>query len=326
MKHMSKRKVIILILSLVVLICMIATLLNLRGELSETVSYLKTANWFWLLLMIPNTILMFYCAGRIWHPYLKQYGIKAGELGKIQYELNFLSGCVPAGEISALVYSTERLKLYGVPAGLSGVMFIFRYIVSISTNLAGMILAVIILALMGKLSEIETWPLIVVVLMIIIVVVAFVLILAAITGKIHFKNAKIQGYVTEMNEALKVVLKDKKALVKSVIWGSLYTLFEDLPFLIVAAAFGVPQIFLQIIVAGVAGNFGQAIVPTPGGVGGFDAAMIWLMGGFGIEVGLAAVIVVVSRVVFLVGTIVTGYPFFQRGMAKISKTPTKKSP
>ncbi len=315
---MSKRKIISIILSLIVLILMVVMILNLRGEVGEALAYLKNANYAWLLLIIPNIFIMYYAAGRIWYPYLGQkYGIKATELGKIQYELNFLSMVVPAGEVSAFVYSAERLKLFGVPAGVSGTMFIFRYIVSIGTNIVGMILAVAILFAMGALTEISIGPLLVVGLMIVAICVIFVIGLAAITGKIHFKNQKISGFFTEMSNTLNVLKTERKALIESICWGSIYTLFEDLPFLIVATAFGNPSIFLQSIVAGVAGNFAGSIVPTPGGIGGFDAAMIWLMGGFGVEVSLAAIVVIVERVIVLVGTTITGYPFFQKAMLKI---------
>ena len=311
----SKRRLIALILSLVALVLALIVIGRLNDEITQAVDYLRTANYAWLVLLVPTVIAQYYCAGRIWYPYLgERYGVSALELARIQYELNFLSMVVPAGEVSAFVYVTERLKLFGVPAGTAGTMFVYRYVVSIGTNIAGMILAVGILFCCGMLSNVSVLPLLVIGLMIVAILVMTVVGLAAITGKLRFRNARLSGFFREMNETLTVVVSDRKALISSLVWGSLYTLFEDLPFLVVAAAFGVPQIFLQSIVAGVAGNFAGAIVPTPGGIGGFDAAMIWLMGGIGVEVSLAAIIVIVERVLILVGTTITGYPLFQQAM------------
>ncbi len=91
-------------------------------------------------------------------------------------------------------------------------------------------------------------------------------------------------------------------------------------FLVVAWSMGHPELFLQMVVAGAVGVIVGSLIPTPGGIGGFEGAMIYLLGGFGSNIALASVIVVATRAIVLVGTLATSYPFWQRGMLKIGKS------
>lgn len=316
----SKKRIIIAIISAICLFLAVLVILNYIGELEEALGYLKTANYWVLLLLIPNIIIMYYAAGRIWYPYLKHYGCNAKELAIIQYELNFVNAVVPSAAFSGMVYATKRLRPYGISAGKAGMFYWFRYVVSIGTNLFGMILAVLFLAITGKLTGLDIAPLLIAIFIAVGSVFAVIIIVVILAGKIKFKNEKVQKYTVEVQTALNEVKKDKPALLSSFAWGTIYTLFEDLPFLIVALAFGNPWIFFQMIVASAVGNLTVSIFPTPGGIGGFEAVMIWFMGSFdNISVSLSVIIVLICRVLIVVGTTITGYPFFQRGMVKIGK-------
>lgn len=317
---MNRRKAITLIISLLTLACLLFTIVSIRGEITETLGLLKSASYGWLLLIIPNIIIMFYCAGRIWYPFIgKQYGISTLELTKMQYEQNFITTATPAGEISALVYIVERMKPFGVPKGMSSAMYVLRYVVSTGTNLIGMLVALAIMFFLGRLNNLDILPLIAITVIVILALIVFFLGFTALTGKIKSKNQKLASLINELHDAFMMVQKDKKSLLQAIIWGSLYTLFEDLPFLIVALALGKPNIFLEIVVAGVAGNFADAIFPNPGAVGGFDVAMIWLLGGIGVGVSTAATITIIERILFITITTITGYPFFQKGMLSMNQ-------
>ncbi len=322
---MNRKNIIILALSIFALVCLFFTILGIRGEIAETLVVLKTANYFWLLLIIPNLIAMFFCAGLIWAPFVsKRYGISKIELAKMQYEQNFITTATPVGEITGLVYIVERMKTLGVPASLAGAMYVLRYIVSIGTNLAGMLVALAILTCMDKIQNINILPLITVTIIVILALMTFVFGIITLTGKIRFKNESLNKKIIALHNAFKIIQTDKNALLSSIIAGAFYTLFEDLPFLLVALTLRNPGIFLEIIIAGVAGNFADVIVPNPGAVGGFEAAMIWLLGGMGVKVNIATTIVVVERLVFIIISTITGYPFFQKGLLSINQ-PTKSS-
>lgn len=317
---LNKRKLVIGAVSVAVLVIALAMALGWTDSLGEACGYLREANVLILLLLIPDIWLMFYAAGRIWYPYLKSYGLSAGELGKIQYELHFINTVVPVAALSGLVYATERLKPYGITAGYAGGMYVYRYIVSVVTNWIGIIGAVIILGITGHLNEMPAAPLIFVAVMIGVMALVLVVLLAALTGKARVTNAKVRQYLDELHKALTLAKADKRALASSWLWGMLYTILEDLPFLLVAWAMGHPELFLQMVVAAAAGAIVGSLIPTPGGIGGFDGAMIYLLGGFSVSIALASTVVMTTRILILLGTITTSYFFWQRGMVKIGRT------
>ncbi len=47
--------------------------------------------------------------------------------------------------------------------------------------------------------------------------------------------------------------------------------------------------------------------------------MIFIMSVLGVDIGLATAVVITTRVVVLIGTIVSGYGFYQNAVSKIGK-------
>lgn len=321
-KVVNGRQILFTLAVIVMAVGLLITVLQQRNALEETVGYLQGANMAILLLLIPTIWVMYYAAGKIWHPYLCRFGLSAGLLGRIQYELNFVNTVVPFLSISGLFYAMERLKKLRVPKGHAGGMYAFRYIVSISTNWIGIAGAMLILMLMGKTQNMPIWVVFVVSAMIIAMTLAFAIGFIVFLRKVRIRNDKIQGALDQLYEVLDLVVSDKKALATSFAWGMFYSIMEDIPFLVVAAAMGHPELFLQMVVAAGMGITIGVLIPTPMGIGGFDGVMILFMGSMGTNIALAAAIVVATRTLVLVGTAITGIPFWVDGMRAIGKTET----
>lgn len=339
---MNKRKLVTGVISIIILLIAVITMLEYRNSLDDVAKYLQEINPWILLLLIPNVILMYYAAGRIWYPYLKANDLSTTELAKIHYEINFVNTVVPVAAISGLVYSTERLRAYGVKSGQTSWLYVYRYIVSIATNWIGIIAAAAILLITGKMHDMPILPLIITAVMIFAVLLVVLALIFVIASRAHsnkptryrlvqkFWQTKLgqrfDQFTQELSNAITLAKTDKHALVSSWVWGMIYTTMEDLPFLIVAWALGHPELFLQMVVAAGAGIIVGILTPTPGGIGGFDGAMIFLLGGFGTNVALSSAIVLTTRIVVLTFTTVTSYPFWQRGMIKISRLQKETAP
>lgn len=316
---MNKKRVIISILSALIFVIMLVIILKQSDSLTEATQYLRNARPAILLLLIPNTILMYYAAGRIKYPYLKKYGLNTAELAMMEYEQNFVNTVIPAASLSGLVYVTERLRKYHVKPGYSGGLYVYRYIVSIATNWIGILGAIVILLISGKLHDLPLAPVCFLATLVILMVLAFVGLTLLLTGKIHLRNQRISDYIKDLHDALSLAKSNRRDFIASWLWGMLFTVLEDTPFLIVAWSMGHPELFLPMVIAAAAGIIVGAVIPTPSGIGGFDGAMIYLLGGLGTNIALASAIVVVTRTLILVGTTITGYPFWQRGMVKIGR-------
>ena len=101
---------------------------------------------------------------------------------------------------------------------------------------------------------------------------------------------------------------------RPVVWGAFYSFLELATYWVVASALGHPEVLPQIMIAeGVASVVGTVMV-TPGGMGGYEAAMVTVMVATGVDLSTATITVVVTRVFVLVGTILSGYGFYQHSL------------
>lgn len=306
--------------------------LSYHNEIGDAIEYLRGIDAVYLLLLIPIVVLMYYAAGRIWYPYLKDDDLRPGLLGQIQYELNFVNTVVPFFSISGLVYALARLKSLGVSEGKASGMYMFRYIISIATKWIEIAIAMAILVAIGKTGEMPGWVVWITCLLAAVIILGLSLGLILFQKKVRVPERfmqsvrwrdtamAIQKQIDNLFRTLEEILSKKEALFEAFFWGMVYSLLEVLPFWVIASAMGHPELLLQIIVAsGIAITVG-VIIPTPMGIGGFDGAMILFMGSMGFNVALVSAITLTTRILILVGTTVTGIPFWLDGMRSINKS------
>lgn len=311
------------------LIGLVYCYLSLHGEWDKFKTYLLKAQLLGLSALGPVTIAMYYAAGRIWYPYLRSDGLSAETLGRIQYELNFVNTVVPFLSISGLIYALARLKSLGVSEGKASGMYVFRYLISISTKWIEIAIAMGILIAIGATGEMPGWVVWLTCGLIFTIITGFVLGLILFQKKIRIPGwlledpvlggfAKgLQEQMDNLFQTLEIVFSQKSELFDAFIWGMLYSFLEILLFWIIALSLGHPELLLQIIVAsGVAITIG-VIIPTPMGIGGFDGAMILLMSNMGSSVALASAISLATRFLTLLGTTGIGVFFWMEGMHEI---------
>ncbi len=329
---MNKKQLIMTLFCGAVLIGAVYWYLSYRNEIGEAIGYLREMDVIYLLLLIPIVVVMYYAAGQIWYPYLKDDGLRPGLLGQIQYELNFVNTVVPFFSISGLVYASARLKSLGVSEGKTSGMYMFRYIVSIATKWIEIAIAMAILVAIGKTGEMPEWVVWATCLLAVAIILGLFLGLVLFQRKIRVperfmrspkwrrKAVAVQKQIDNLFQTLNLILSRREALLRAFFWGMIYSLLEVLPFWVVASAMGHPELLLQIIVAsGIAITVG-VFTPTPMGIGGFDGAMILFMGSMGLNIALVSTITITARVLVLVGTTVTGIPFWLDGMHSINKS------
>ena len=108
--------------------------------------------------------------------------------------------------------------------------------------------------------------------------------------------------------------KNRRILGKPMIWGLFYSFLELATYWVIACALGHPEILPQIMIAeGIASVVGTVMV-TPGGMGGYEGAFIAAMVATGVDIHTATITVIVTRVFVLIGTIVSGYGFYQHAL------------
>ena len=108
--------------------------------------------------------------------------------------------------------------------------------------------------------------------------------------------------------------KNRRILWKPMAWGLFYSFLELATYWVIACALGHPEILPQIMIAeGIASVVGTVMV-TPGGMGGYEGAFVAALMATGVDLQTATITVVVTRIFVLVGTIVSGWGFYQHAL------------
>lgn len=338
------------IVSVITLLLVAVVVWGAREQIFEAFNYLGNTNIWLILLLIPEQLFMYYCAGQIFFSYMAgKKGAKRasqGTLMRIAFELNFVNHAIPSGGVSGLGYITWRLRQFGATAGQVSFMYILRYVITICANQTQTILAIIFLLLMGGMSVGAMWVAWLTGAMCIGIILAIVVmtIVASNRKRIDYfakkltqfinwlvlrlsfgrkKQAldgrKVQKYFIDLHEDLMTARRNKKMLIRPIIWGVIYNFLEVATYWLVAMSMGHSEVLPQIMVAEAIGSVVGAVLMTPGGVGGYEGSMIFVMSTLGVEVGLATAVVVTTRVVVLLGTILSGYGFYQHAISKVGK-------
>lgn len=311
------------------------------ADIVETMEHLGDTNVFVLLLLIPEQLFMYYACGQIFFSYLKKQRniskISNKEVLGISTELNFVNHAVPAGGIGGLAFLTYRLKPMNVTAGQASFLYLFRYAVTTVVNYLQALVAIIILIAAGLMPESAMWIVPVTFLMNTAVagVLWFIVFVASSRRRIDFfakivekttsfvarsltfgrkkyfvKGVKIQAYFSDIHESLKIVKRDKQNLKRPFGWGLVYSLCEVGTYYIVALSLGRPELLLYIMVGEAIGSVFDGIVPY----GLYELGMAGVMIALGVDFPTATIITVMTRVITLIFTVVSGVVPYYKAM------------
>ncbi len=272
-------------------------------------------------------------------------------LARISFELNFVNHAIPSGGFAGLGYITWRLKEFGSSVGQTSFMYVLRYAITILANQFQTIVAIIVLISVGGIADNAWWVvgLTSLICLGIVFALAAIVIIASSRKRIEwfakisvkFINSlvrtitfgrkrsvlefkKVEDYFLDIYKDLMIARRNKKILIHPIVWGIVYSFFEVATYWLVGISMGHWEILPQIMVAEAIASVVGAVMLTPGGVGGYEGVMIFVMSVLGVEAGLATAVVITTRVIVLVGTIVSGYGFYQNAISKIGKKEREK--
>ena len=327
------------VLSILTLILVSYVVYENWSDILETFNHLGEANGFVLLLLIPEQLFMYYALGQIFFSYLEQRNnvrkLTKGEKMRISTELNFVNHAVPAGGLGGLAFLTYRLHPYNVTAGQSSFLYVFRYAVTTVVNYLQAFLAMLILVAFRAIPPEAQWIIIVAVLMnfgvfLMLILVVFVasskkrieffakVMTRFVNGLVRFvtfgkkkrimRDEKINHYLTDIHESVLTMRRNKRSLIKPTIWGVVYSFFEIATYWIVAISLGRPELLGIIVVGEAIGSVFDGIVPY----GLYELGMAGVMIALGVDFPTATIITVMTRVITLLFTIISGVvPYYQ---------------
>lgn len=350
---MAKKKFKIsfrLILSIVTLILVAIVVWNMREDFVRAFDYLKQTNIFFILLLIPEQLAMYYCAGEIFFSYMSAKKnakkIPAPTLMRIAFELNFVNNAIPSGGVSGMAYISWRLKEFGSTPGQTSFMYVLRYGITVCANQLQTLVAILCLALAGGITAGAAWVIWLTIFMAlgILVLIAVIIVIASSKKRIKWfgqvvtkfvngvvrifsfgkkrkvlKEEVVNDFMDDLHGDLLMAKHNKRILIKPIIWGIVYSFLEVATYWLVGISMGHVEILPQIMIGEALASIIGAVLVTPGGVGGYEGAMILVMTTLGVDVALATAVVITTRVVVLVGTVASGYGFYQHAISKLGK-------
>lgn len=334
------------ILSVLTLVLIIYVVYKNFDDIKSAIGHLSETNIFVLLLLIPEQLFMYFCCGQMFFSFMAAkkdaQKISPWTLMRISLELNFVNHAVPAGGLGGLGYITWRLKPFGATAGQSSFMYVLRYIITICANQLQTIVAILVLLLFGAVPASGAWVIGVTALLSvgIILAIAALIVIASSQKRINWfsktitsfcnwfvrlvtfghkksvlRREAVDKYLGDAHDDLMTARRNKKILIRPIGWGILYSFLEIATYWIVAASLGHPEVLPQIMIGEAIGSVMGAIIPY----GFYELGMAGIMVSLGIPLGLASTIVLMTRVIVLASTIVSGYGFYQSAISKIGK-------
>ncbi|MDO5451763.1 MAG: lysylphosphatidylglycerol synthase transmembrane domain-containing protein [Candidatus Saccharibacteria bacterium] len=308
-------------------------------DILDTLNHLQDTNVIVLLLLIPEQLFMYYACGQIFFSYLRhqrnvqKFGRK--EVLRISTELNFVNHAIPAGGVGGLAFLTYRLKPFGVSAGQSSFLYIFRYAITTVINYLQALVAIAVLLALGLIPNEAMWIIPVALLMnlgvgfalFLIIYIAgngkrisfFAKLVEGVTGRLAWvftfgrkkrmvRDEKISEYFEDIHQSLKIAKENKQYLKKPALWGLTYSLLEIGTYWIVAISLGRPELLPYIMIGEAIGSVFDGIVPY----GLYELGMAGVMIALGVDFPTATIVTVMTRVITLVFTIASGsVPYYK---------------
>ena len=308
-------------------------------DMVETFHHLSDTNIPVLLLLIPEQLFMYFACGQIFFSYLKNSKevkeFSKKEILTISTELNFVNHAVPAGGLGGLAYLTYRLRPYNVTAGQSGFLYIFRYAVTTVINYFQALVAIVVLLCLNLIPGEAMWVIPVALIMNfgVFIGLSLIVFIASSKKRIEFftlkatrfintvikvltfghkkktiKEDKIEHYFDDIHESVMIARANKKYLKYPLYWGFVYSFFEVATYWIVAISLGRPELLPFILVGEAIGSVFDGIVPY----GLYELGMAGVMIALGVDFPTATIVTVMTRVLTLILTIVTGtLPYYK---------------
>ena len=337
------------LLSLVGLIIVAFVIYRNWSDIETALAYIPQTNLMILFLFIPEQFLMLFSGGKIFFSYIdSSQSIKSSnkptpakvqpkEIVRISLESNFVRQAFPSAGISSNAYLSWRLKPYGFSPAQTSFIYLLRYFAIVCTNQIQTLLAAFILSVSLDLSK-SGQTIVLFAALIALgtgLLLAFVIILISSKNRItwvvrkgtKFVNFlvriftfnkkreildfnKIKIFLSELHESYIVAKSNKHIIKKPIIWGVLYSIFEIASYWIVALSLGHPELLPAIMVGEAIGSVAAIIVPY----GFYELSMAGAMAALGAEVGIAGLVVIITRVLILGETFILGYFTYHKAL------------
>lgn len=335
------------IISWVTLALVALVLFFSRHELMKAWLLLEKVNVLILALIVPLLLLSFYAAAEIMFSYLRAKGSIEKTYwttrARLALEWNFVNHTLPSGGVSGISYMTWRLGKLGVSAGRATSAQMVRYVAGFISTAIVIPFCVLLVTIDGNINR---WIILVsstIVLLMMLAIIGMVYLVSSsdrmqafaqwfsrmanrlVTKLTHgrkrvvIREDRILEFFKEIHEDYIELRRDRRVLIKPVLWGILFIILDAMVFSVTFWALGTPVNPAPILIAYTLASVAGFIVVTPGGAGAYEAIMVAFLAVAGVSSGTAIAGILLSRVIILLVTIAVGYLFYQQALSRYGK-------
>lgn len=340
-KLAAKHWLNIITLALIVLVIVLA-----RHDLVKAWHLLGQVNLWIFLGIIPLQFLSYYASGAIVFSYLKSRGdlkdVAPLEQPKMALELNFVNHIFPSAGVSGASYMAYRLGKLGVNTGRATLAQVVRLVMQFVSFAALMVVAVLWVTADGGLTRFTILVASSLATTIIAVIIGTIFLLGSskrlekfeefLDNVLNKRLAKalrrpkpfverevMHVFFTDLHQDYQTLKADPRCLIKPFWWGVTFNIAETLMFFIAFLSLGAVVNPAPILIAlGLAALIGTFLV-TPGGAGGYEAAVILFLTTAGVPPAISVAGVLLTRTSLIVITIASGYFLYNSAMKRYGK-------
>lgn len=335
-------------LSLLTLILIALVIFFARDDLKKAWELLWQVNIWVFLLIIPFQFLSYYASGAAVFAYLKARDelktVPPLDQPKMALELNFVNHVFPSAGVSGVSYMTYRLGKYGINHARATLAQLVRFLMQFVSFAVLMVFAVLWVTFDGSLTRITILVASTLLTVVVAGLIGSVFLLGSqkrlnkfevfvdsflnkrITKLIRrsedkplIKQESLYAFFADLHSDYLQIKKDPRSLLPSFWWGIVFNLAEMMMYFVTFISLGAfvnpATILISLGLAGLAGAF----LVTPGGAGGYEAAMILVLTSTGVPSATAVAGVLLARTSLIVLTIVSGYFFYNSAVKKMKR-------
>jgi len=318
-----------------------------REQIIQAWKVMGRVNLWIFALIIPTQLFSYYATGETIFSYLRSKGdlksISRLKMTRLALESNFVNHIVPVPGAAGFSYLGWVLHHFGVSASRSTMAQIIRLLLMFLSFVFVLIFAVIILIFDNKVNRIIIILSAILIIAAIILTVALIYIIGnrnriikisgwvartinTIARKVSFgkkrqvlKLDKVESFFGELHQDYLAISRDKKILLKPLLWSILANILDVALIEIAFMALGFWVNPASLFIAFGLSSIVSVFAVTPGGTGVYEAIMIGFLTSAGISPEIAIAGTLLARAILLLCTISFGYVFYQLTINKYGK-------
>lgn len=339
-------------LSIITITLLIIVIIAGWSDIRKAFGYLEQVDLWILALMIPAQFISYFATGEMIFSYLRSKGhikdLSVLKVTRMALELNFVNHVFPSGGAAGMAYFSWLLGRHGVSTGRATMAQIIRFAVTFISFVILLLVALIVLIIDHNVNRMT------ILLSLLLVVLAAGGTLGGtflvgnkqrlarfstwLTKTINntarrltsgkkasvVQESTIASFFDDIHDDYNGILREKKILLKPFLWSLVANCMDMVLIYIAFWSFGVhvnPAILF--IAYGLASIVSVASV-TPGGAGVYEAVMITFLSSAGVSIEVAVAGTLLARVLLMIGTIASGYVFYQLTVIRYGKAPTER--